>query len=148
MEVYGMFDSIPLNDTDKQYVQDVCRQYNVASDLIFAMMATETGDTFKLDVVNADGSCIGPMQVNVKCHQDRAKRLGVKLSADDWQGSVLVAVDYVAELFAKYEDVGDVLMAYNGGEGYLRRMKDKGIYSTKYTEKVFARQEEYYSGSQ
>lgn len=59
------------------------------------------------------GGCSGLMQVAGKWHQERMGRLGVT-DLHDPEGNMRVAADYLAELFARYEDIGMVLMAYNG----------------------------------
>lgn len=60
--------------------------------------------------------CVGLLQVAEKWHQDRMARLQV---ADlyDPAGNMLVAADYLAELFGQYEDLGMVLMIYSGDSG-------------------------------
>ena len=41
------------------------------------------------------------------------ERLGVK-DLTDTRGNMLVGADYLSELAGRYEDIGIVLMAYNG----------------------------------
>lgn len=60
--------------------------------------------------------CIGLMQVSERWHQDRMARLQVA-DLHDPEGNMLVAADYLAELFAQYEDIGMVLMVYSGASG-------------------------------
>ncbi len=59
------------------------------------------------------GGCSGLMQVAGRWHQERMGRLGVT-DLYDPEGNMKVAADYLAELFARYEDPGMVLMVYNG----------------------------------
>lgn len=59
------------------------------------------------------GGCSGLMQVSGQWHQERMDRLGVT-DLYDPEGNMRVAADYLAELFARYEDPGMVLMVYNG----------------------------------
>lgn len=67
------------------------------------------------ETAEADG-CIGLMQVAERWHQDRMARLQVA-DLHDPEGNMLVAADYLAELFAEYEDPGMVLMVYSGDSG-------------------------------
>ena len=60
--------------------------------------------------------CSGLMQVAGYWHQDRMERLGVS-DLYDPEGNMRVAADYLAELAEKYEDIGMVLMVYNGDSG-------------------------------
>lgn len=63
-----------------------------------------------------NGGCIGLMQVSERWHQDRMARLQVA-DLHDPEGNMLVAADYLAELFGQYEDIGMVLMVYSGDSG-------------------------------
>ena len=63
-----------------------------------------------------NGGCIGLMQVSERWHRDRMARLQVA-DLHDPEGNMLVAADYLAELFAQYEDIGMVLMVYSGDSG-------------------------------
>lgn len=64
------------------------------------------------ETAEADG-CIGLMQVAERWHKDRMTRLQVT-DLYDPEGNMLVAADYLAELFSQYEDIGMVLMVYSG----------------------------------
>ena len=67
------------------------------------------------------------------------KKLGVANICDPY-GNILVATDYISELAEKYEDVGMVLMVYNGdsmAKDYLNGTANL----SKYAEKILARSE-------
>lgn len=57
--------------------------------------------------------CVGLMQICPSWHKERMKRLGVKDLMDPYD-NMLVAADYLMELFKEYEDVCMVLEVYNG----------------------------------
>lgn len=59
------------------------------------------------------GGCEGLMQVAACWHSDRMARLGVT-DLYDPEENMLVAADYLAELFGRWEDPAMVLMVYNG----------------------------------
>lgn len=59
------------------------------------------------------GGCEGLMQVAACWHGDRMARLGVT-DLYDPEGNMLVAADYLSELFGRWEDPAMVLMVYNG----------------------------------
>lgn len=59
------------------------------------------------------GGCSGLMQVSGCWHRGRMERLGVT-DLYDPEGNMRVAADYLAELFARHEDTGMVLMSYSG----------------------------------
>lgn len=59
------------------------------------------------------GGCSGLMQVSKRWHRKRMERLGVT-DLYDPEGNMRVAADYLSELADRYEDIGMVLMIYNG----------------------------------
>lgn len=63
-----------------------------------------------------NGGCIGLMQVSERWHRDRMARLQVT-DLYDPESNMLVAADYLSELFGRYEDIGMVLMIYSGDSG-------------------------------
>lgn len=86
-----------------------------------------------------NGDCIGLMQVSEKWHQDRMERLGVTDLTDPYD-NILVGVDYLAELFEQYEDVGAVLMKWNGDNRLSEYLETGELYE--YAEKVLERSAE------
>lgn len=86
----------------------------------------------------SNGSCIGLMQINMDCRDqlERMDKLG--LSESDMykvDASMIVAADYLRELFEKYEDPAEVLMRYNGDRTGLKKYKKTGEISA-YAEKI------------
>ena len=86
--------------------------YNICPELLQAVAWHES--SYREDAEN-DG-CSGLMQVAGRWHGDRMARLQVT-DLYDPEGNMLVAADYLAELFAQYEDLGMVLMVYSGDSG-------------------------------
>lgn len=91
------------------YVEVVAADYNICPEFIEAVIERES--RWDPDAVNGD--CIGLMQISARWHKDRMERLGTA-DLTDPRDNILVGVDYLAELFDKYEDPGMVLMVYNG----------------------------------
>lgn len=114
-----LFVSMPMtavsqdNDT---YISDTARaacvecgdQYGICAELLQAIAEQESRG--QANAMN--GSCCGLMQVSVKWHKDRMERLGVTDIFDEY-GNILVATDYLAELFEKYHEASLVLDIYN-----------------------------------
>lgn len=96
-------------DDFTEYIEIVCEGYNICPELIEAVIERESGWDPKAE----NGGCIGLMQISQKWHKDRMERLGAKDLKNPYD-NILVGVDYLAELFGKHEDVGWVLMTYNG----------------------------------
>ncbi len=86
--------------------------YNICPELLQAIAWHES--SYREDAEN-DG-CSGLMQVAGRWHGDRMARLQVT-DLYDAESNMLVAADYLAELFAQYEDLGMVLMVYSGDSG-------------------------------
>lgn len=95
---------------------EICRlaerigaEYNICPELLQAIAWKES----RYDPLAVNGRCTGLMQVDSRWHRDRMERLGVS-SLYDPEGNMLVATDYLAELFAEYEEAAAVLMFYSG----------------------------------
>lgn len=85
------------------------RKYGISPELLQALIETESSGN--ADAVN--GGCKGLCQIYEKYHYDRMKRLGVYNICDE-QSNILIAADYLAELFKEHGDVCLVLDIYNG----------------------------------
>lgn len=107
------FPVIDENDPVPLDVRIACdfwgQYYNICPELLEAIAFHES----RYNAGAENGSCKGLMQINIKAHEDRLKRLEVE-SVYDLECNVMVAADYLAELFATYEDVAVVLAIYHG----------------------------------
>lgn len=117
------------------YIEIICQERGICPELVEAIIERESG----WDPEAVNGDCIGLMQVSEKWHQDRMERLGVTDLTDPYD-NILVGVDYLAELFEQYEDVGAVLMKWNG-DNRLSEYLETGELS-EYAEKVLERSAE------
>lgn len=122
-------------DSVMAYLEDVCEAYQVSPELVQAIIERES----KWNPGARDGRCIGLMQIDPSWHVSRMRRLGVT-DIEDPRQNILVGVDYLHELFEKYEDMYAVLMFYNGGYSskYGIRAYMDGRYS-EYAEEVASR---------
>ena len=96
-----------------RHAYDACvkyaNEYCICPEFVMAIIEREsTGDPKA-----TNGSCKGLMQISEKWHVDRMDRLDVK-DIYDTVGNIHVGVDYLSELFLKYEDAATVLMVYHG----------------------------------
>jgi soluble lytic murein transglycosylase-like protein len=89
--------------------EEIGQEYGVCPELLQAIAFRESTYNPLAD----NGSCIGLMQISKQWHQDRMDRLGVT-DLHDARGNMLVAADYLSELFEKYGDIATVLMVYHG----------------------------------
>lgn len=98
-----------IDEEYQEYCVEIGEMHGICPELLMAMIEAESSGNPKA----ANGSCKGLMQVSEKWHTDRMKRLGVSDIYDPY-GNILVATDYLLELFEKHGDVGMVLMVFNG----------------------------------
>lgn len=91
------------------YIERVCEPYNICPELVEAMIERESRWNPKAQ----NGDCMGLMQISERWHKGRMMALGAKDLKDPFD-NIDVGVDYLRELFGKYEDPGMVLMVYNG----------------------------------
>lgn len=118
-------------------IQDVCieigNMYNICPEFIMAIIESESsGNQYAIN-----GGCKGLMQIYEKYHKDRMERLGVT-DIFDIRGNILVGVDYLSELFGKYEDPAMILMVYNGDSSAWIYWNSDGNIS-KYANKILNR---------
>ena len=98
-----------IDEQYQEYCVEIGERYCICPELLMAMIEAESSGIPDAE----NGSCKGLMQVSERWHKDRMERLGVTDIYDPY-GNILVAADYSVELAEKHEDVGMVLMVYNG----------------------------------
>lgn len=101
--------NIMTEDEVYEMAVEIGEKYCICPELLVSIAYQES--RYNPDVDN--GGCKGLFQVSDKWHKDRMENLGVTDIHDPY-GNMLVAADYLAELFEDYGDVGMVLMTYNG----------------------------------
>jgi hypothetical protein len=121
----------------RQYAEEIGASYGWCPETIEAICMEETH--CNPNAVNYNGTCHGIMQVYVRFHKSRMEKLGVSDIYDTY-GNMLVAVDYLSELSAAHEDIGEVLLIYSGNAGMVSRYQETGR-MTSYAERVLARSE-------
>ena len=117
------------------YIEIVCQDKHICPELVEAIIERESG----WDPRSVNGDCIGLMQISEKWHKDRMERLGVDDLKDPYD-NILTGVDYLSDLFERYEDVGAVLMKWNG-DSRLSEYLETGKLS-EYADKVLERSAE------
>ena len=139
---YVVNDGIPSEI--KEAAEYYGEQFGICPELIEAIAEHES--EFSLAAVNDSDieHSVGIMQVNLKCsaHQDRLKKYNLtETDMSDIDNSVLIACDILKELFDTYEDVGEVLIRYNGDKTGLKEFKRSGELTT-YASEILERAEE------
>lgn len=131
-----------LSDDIQIYTHEICEQYGLPTEIVFAMMRHES--RFDSEAVGDDGQSFGYMQVMEKWHKDRMERLGVA-DLKNPEENILVAVDYLSELYRKYRDMTSALMDYNCGPTTAQKLWGQEIWQTSYTQKVLQYSKEIHS---
>ena len=117
------------------YIERVCEPVNICPELVEALIEKES--SYNPKAVNGD--CIGLMQISERWHRERLEEFGVTDLTDPFD-NILVGVDYLRELFEKYEDPGMVLMVYNG-DSRAAKLQETGELS-EYAEWILERSAE------
>lgn len=112
----GAGETVTVPEEVVEISEELGGEYGICPELIQAVCWQES--RFHADAEN--GGCVGIMQVSPQWHRERMERLGVT-DLTDVRQNMAVAVDYLAELAAEYEDVGATLMKYNG-DGRLGKL--------------------------
>lgn len=137
--IYGISLSVDAQMEDlenwEEYIEAVCEEKNVCPELVQAIIERES--SWRPKAVN--GNCVGLMQIDKVVHAARMERMGIEDLKDPYD-NIMLGVDYLAELFAKHEDLYAVLMFYNAGNAGLEEWEN-GCYSD-YAIEVARRSEE------
>lgn len=114
-------------------------RYEIPVELILAVIETES--TYRPNAKN--GSCRGLMQINTVNLDWLESEFGRELDLYDIEDNVYAGSYILAGYYHEY-GLHRGLMAYNGGQGYMRKMVRKGYTSSKYSRKVAEIMEEIY----
>ena len=103
-----------ISDDAYEYCYQIGNQYNICPELLMAVIEKESSG--KSNATN--GGCVGLMQVSARWHKDRMLRLGATDLYCE-RDNILVAADYLSELFQKYKEPSLVLDIYNGNSNAM-----------------------------
>lgn len=119
-----------------ELTEEIGEEYGICPELLQAIAWKES----RYDEMAESSGCIGLMQVSERWHIERMERLGAS-DLYDPEENMRVAADYLAELFAQYEDAGMALMAYSGdsgAEGYAATGRGLSVYAEEILEHACA----------
>lgn len=110
-------DAVPLSYEEQEQLQTACKEFDVPYALALGLIEKETG--FR-NIVGDDGASTGYMQIQQKWHWDRMERLGVTDLLDP-ESNFRVGLDFLSELYGKYDNWDMALTVYNMGHdpGYV-----------------------------
>lgn len=129
----------PLSHDLQDYIRTLCGNCGVPMSLIIAMIEVES--SFRANVISRTND-YGLMQINIVNHEELRKEYGITDFLDPYQ-NVFCGITMIAEYYNRYCDVNRALMAYNLGLTGAKRLWDKSIFRTSYTDEVNAAMEVY-----
>lgn len=131
-------DGIP--EEIRLYCEEVGEQFNICPELLEAMAYNES--RFYPTVTN--GNCYGIMQVNVKIHAFRLEKYGyTEEDMFDPYCNLMVAADYLADLYEMYGDENPIVLSvYQGNWKAVSRYKEYGFLSN-YVQTILEHSAEY-----
>ena len=131
-------DGIP--DEIREYCESVGYKFGICPELLEAMAYEES--RFCPEVSN--GKCYGLMQVNIKVHADRIEKYYyTPEDMFDPYKCLVVAADYLAELYEMYGDENPIVLSvYSGNLKAVNTYKEYGFLSP-YAERILTRSAEY-----
>lgn len=94
----------------EEYIEQICEERHICPELVEAIIEQESS----WDPSAVNGTCVGLMQIDQVYHRTRMRDLGVSDLSDPYE-NILVGVDILSDLFARYQDPAAVLMFYNAG---------------------------------
>ncbi len=111
------YKEVPLTYDEQESLQAACEEFKVPYALALGLIEKETD--FR-NILGDDGASAGYMQIQKKWHWDRMERLGVT-DLTDPAGNFRVGLDFLSELYEKYDDWSMALTVYNRGHypGYI-----------------------------
>ena len=124
---------VPMSKDLQIFTQEMCEDYKVDFKLVLAVIAVESG--FRSTAYNEKTDCCGLMQVNAVNLPVLREKLGVTNLFDSYE-NVLSGI-YILRYALNYGgDTVHALMIYNNGLNGAKKLIQKGIHSTDYTDKV------------
>ena len=129
------FYDVPPSIDLQAFIVNETSAYDINPAIILGMIERES--EFDADAIGDGGEAFGLMQVQIKWHRDRMKKLYVTDLLNPYE-NVRVGIDYLAELLDKYGgDVEMALIAYNAGPtGAKEDYFSRGVYSNGYSREV------------
>ena len=137
-----LYFDVPLSKDLQNHIFTLCETYGVDPAIVVAMIERESG--FRPAVKGDNRRSYGLMQIQLRYHKERMKKLGVTDLLNPYH-NVAVGIDLLGELSDRGKSLEWVLMAYNGGYGYADRNISAGTISN-YAKAVIARSKELKKG--
>lgn len=140
IEPLDVYYDCPMTEDLQDYVRNLCESNDLPMSLVIAIIDVES--SFEARAISKTGD-YGLMQINTVNHEWLSKEYGITDFLDPYQ-NVFCGITIIAGHLEKTDgNIALALMRYNCGATGAKRLWDKGIYSTSYTEKILAAMEVY-----
>lgn len=131
---------VPVDKDLQEYIYYLSYSYNIDFSLVMALIETESNFTSNIISKTND---YGLMQINKVNHKWLSDNLGITDFLDSKQ-NVKAGIYVLRRLFdVNGNNTPKVLMAYNMGQNGANTSWNKGIHSTRYTNKIIKRQKQF-----
>lgn len=125
----------PLSEELQDYIFELCEEEDIPPALVIGLIDHESG--FEPTAISSTED-YGLMQINECNHEWLSETYGVTDFLDARQ-NILCGVKILGNLYHKYEDPHELLMAYNMGEYGAETARENGVTSTDYSEDVLSK---------
>lgn len=137
-----IYENIPLNEELQAFTFRRCEEMGLDYEMVLAVMERESAFDPKAISATED---YGLMQIN-QCNHDWLKEeLGITDFLDAKQ-SITAGTEILGRLAKKYDDLQQILMAYNMGEAGAGRLWKEGTTTSAYSRDIMARRAEILEG--
>lgn len=136
---YRYIKGCTLTKKTQRKIFKICKRKKISYELVMAVIEKESGWNSKC--VSDGGKSIGLMQIQGKWHRELMDKLQCNNLYNPIQ-NVEVGTSILVSQFKTWEEPTWVLMAYNGGPAYAKRMIQKGI-TSEYAKSVMKRSRDF-----
>ncbi len=143
-EAQGLTNTIQVEDGIPEDVKNYCEEIGEMFDICPELLESMAYQESRFIPTVRNGKHYGLMQVNVKIHADRIEKYGYTAEEMfETYPNILVAADYLAELYQTYGDENPIILSiYSGSWKAVSKYKEYGTL-TPYVEEVLTRSAEY-----
>lgn len=121
------------------YLWELCEERELDYYTVVALIERES--KYKADATGDNGASKGYMQIQQKWHKKRMEEEQVTNLYNPC-GNIRVGLNFLDELYEKYDNWDKALMAYNMGEGRAKELWKEGVYSTEYSREILQRSQD------
>lgn len=130
-----IYEALPIKAELQEFTFRRCEEKGLDYEMVLAIMQKESG--FDPEAISATHD-YGIMQINQCNHEWLRKELGITDFLDAKE-SITAGTEILGRLAEKYDDLQQILMAYNMGEAGAEKLWAEGTKTSKYSRDVMAR---------